>query len=498
MSEQSTTEGALEAGEILANKYRVARRIGRGGMGAVYEAEHLITGRRVAVKVLLDRYAKDPAIVARFLREARAAGTIGHPNAIEVLDVLTVDARPVMVMELLDGEDLGSKLARERRLSIAEMARLMIPVLDAVGAAHSKGIVHRDLKPDNIFLAHRGEQIVPKVLDFGIAKVNEQGTSPDSLKLTGTGVMLGTPVYMSPEQASGRTDVDARSDLWALGVICFECLAGRPPFLGDNFGQLFAAILQDDPPSLATLAPECPESVRAMIERCLRKRASERPESVAPLRSLLAEFTDAPTPSVVPVQRPSFASAVESAETLAGTIEPRPAAISGVEATILASTTAPTSKSVSTSTVAQRRSLTAPLAGVAFAAIVAVAAIARLSARTPAENHAAQRSPAELVVDSGVAIAPIDRAPNTGLVQHIDDSHEHSAETDSGALAASDEPDAQTALAASRTNSVARRGRADRQTANTTNTASVSVTAQSPRSADSGVARAGSGLLTTM
>jgi serine/threonine-protein kinase len=208
----------LEPGETFG-RYRIVRKLGAGGMGSVYEAEHQELGRRVALKMLHRDLTHTPEVVARFLREARATAKVRHPHVVDVQDVGSEGGAPFLVMEYLDGEDLASLLVREGRLAVERATDLLLPVLAGVDAAHQAGIVHRDLKPENIFLLRApGGELHPKVLDFGIAKVLDPA---GSLTLTRTASLLGTPYYMSPEQARGARDVDGRTDQYALGVILY-------------------------------------------------------------------------------------------------------------------------------------------------------------------------------------------------------------------------------------------------------------------------------------
>jgi len=238
--------GSFAPGETLGGRFHISRLIGKGGMGEVYAATNKKTGREVALKVI-----KSAEITAernrRFLREAKAATAIAHPNVIDVLDVFEDDSgAPVMVMELLEGESLSSLLRRLGKLPLAAVAALLAPVADALKAAHDKGIVHRDLKPDNIFLAKLGDAVAPKILDFGIAKVVDPAAIIAETQggATNTGSILGTPHYMSLEQAMSEKDIDARADIWAFGVILFEALAGRRPLEFENLGQMYTLMLQ--------------------------------------------------------------------------------------------------------------------------------------------------------------------------------------------------------------------------------------------------------------
>jgi serine/threonine protein kinase len=267
-------------GAIVAKRFRLEAMIGEGGMGSVWAATNTNTLRRVALKVLKGERVDDPRIRKRFLREGRAASAVRHPNVVEILDVLELDdGSPAMVMELLEGEALGRKLRRELRLSLSETASVLLPVISAVGTAHALGIVHRDLKPDNIFLTRMPDGTVTvKVLDFGIAKfsvVELQGEQTEGL--TGTGAIVGTPHYMSPEQVFAEEVVDYRSDIWSLGIILYECVSGVRPTRGDNFGQTMKLIATGRFPRLADIVPDLPRDVIDIVGRMLSAEKEDRP-----------------------------------------------------------------------------------------------------------------------------------------------------------------------------------------------------------------------------
>jgi serine/threonine-protein kinase len=287
-------QGSLSTGTVVAGRFKIARLIGRGGMGEVYSAKNVGTGRDVALKLI--RGVADADQTRRFLREARAATAIQHPNVIEVLDVFeSDDGTPVMVMELLHGEPLSALRKRRGALPLHEVARLLRPVAEALRAAHDKGIVHRDLKPDNIFLSEaQGGGCVPKVLDFGIAKVLDP-TSINSETQggnTSTGSILGTPHYMSFEQAMSEKDVDHRADIWAMGVIVFEALTGRRPFEFENLGEMYTAFLQGEVPSIQAMVPELPADVASVVDRCLQKQRDARLDKLGPLIDVLGRYED--------------------------------------------------------------------------------------------------------------------------------------------------------------------------------------------------------------
>ncbi len=257
--------------------YRAISLLGEGGMGAVYLAEHPAIGRRVAVKVLHKNYIRDENLLTRFLNEARAANAIRHPNIIEILDSGTIaDGTPFLVMELLEGESLGTRIRREGALPIQSAVEFCYQTASALGAAHKKGIVHRDLKPDNLFVVpdpHDPERERIKVLDFGIAKL--QQSANDSVK-TRTGTLMGTPIYMSPEQCRGTKTVDHRTDIYSLGIIFFEMLCGQPPFVSEGFGELVNMHLNVAPPAPSTQNANVPPTLDAIVLKMLSKNPDER------------------------------------------------------------------------------------------------------------------------------------------------------------------------------------------------------------------------------
>jgi serine/threonine-protein kinase len=279
-------------GDSLLGKYILEKPLGQGGMGIVYAAWHELLGQRVAVKFLLPEIASHGDSVARFLNEARAASRIESDHVARVLDVGLVDgALPYMVLEFLDGDDLAIVLGKRGPLPFAEVADFLLEAIDALAYAHSLGIVHRDLKPSNLFLVQRKDGSARvKVLDFGISKM--MGAQALGGDLTKTKAMLGSPLYMSPEQLRDSKSVDHRCDIWALGVIAYELLTSHPPFMADNAVALFAAIQESEPMSLRARRPDGtipPELERAVL-RCLRRNPNERFPSVTELGAALAPF----------------------------------------------------------------------------------------------------------------------------------------------------------------------------------------------------------------
>ena len=230
-----------EPGRELLGRYRLEVRLDEGGMGQIWRAEHLVLGAPVAVKIVDRDVSRDEEALARFNLEAQSAAQLRSPHVVQIFDYGIDGGLPFIVMELLEGETLAKRLKRRKRLSPEETARVITHVARAVSRAHEAKIVHRDLKPENVFLVHNEEEDVAKVLDFGVVKVSEATLGPKGER-TRTGSLLGTPFYMSPEQAQGNKTVDFRTDLWALGVMAFECLTGKRPFESEGLGDLVLSI----------------------------------------------------------------------------------------------------------------------------------------------------------------------------------------------------------------------------------------------------------------
>ncbi|MCS6856379.1 MAG: serine/threonine protein kinase [Sandaracinaceae bacterium] len=272
------------SGCILSGRYLIESLIGRGGMGSVWKGHHVVTGRKVAVKILDPKFLGNEHIVRRFGREARAASAISHESIVDVLDLdRTEEGLPFLVMEYLEGESLADRLDRVGVLSEDEMLTIADQLLDALHAAHTAGVIHRDLKPANIFLASspRGERV--KILDFGISwKQNDLDT-----KLTITGSILGTPHYMSPEQARGETALDHRIDIYAAGVVLYECLVGSVPFDAPNYNQLLRVILDTEPTPPSQRGVKVSPGVEQVILQALAKNPNERPQSAEEMRKRL-------------------------------------------------------------------------------------------------------------------------------------------------------------------------------------------------------------------
>ncbi len=273
--------------EVLLGKLRVLRRIGAGGMGAVYEVEHLLTRHRRALKILHPRLGTDSNAVERFLREASVAGTVKSPFVVDTYDAGTLDDGSVYVlMELLEGRSLGDELRDHGPMSSSRVVSLMHCACEGLGAAHAAGIIHRDLKPENLFVTwdQSGDESL-KVIDFGVSKFNERHITPSTL--TADGAMIGTPVYMSPEQLDGGKNVDERSDVYALGLVMYEALSGRRAYEASDLFQLVAKIARGDYTPLDALVPGIEPAVMSVVDRAMHRHVAARYPTV---RSLQADL----------------------------------------------------------------------------------------------------------------------------------------------------------------------------------------------------------------
>lgn len=279
-------------GEIIADKYQVEGVIGEGGMGLVVSAQHLGLRQRVAIKLLMSQGAHiEPASIERFQREARAAARIRSEHVCRVLDVgMLPGGTPYLVMEYLDGCDLSDELANRGRLPVTEAVGYVLQACEALAEAHAAGIVHRDLKPANLFLAQRsnGTRCL-KLLDFGVSKSLPSGEGSE-LSLTKTSAIVGSPIYMSPEQLHSAKDVDARTDIWALGALLYELITGRPPFYGETIPQLVSAVLNGEPERFADLGLTVPAGLEQTIHKALSKSVENRYANVGEMATALGPY----------------------------------------------------------------------------------------------------------------------------------------------------------------------------------------------------------------
>jgi len=281
----------IAEGKVLAGKYRVERVLGRGGMGVVVAAHHIHLDEKVAIKFLLPEAVASADVVGRFVREARAAVRIKSEHVARVSDVGTLEGgEPYMVMEYLDGSDLAEWLQQRGALPVEQAVEFLLQASEAIAEAHALGIVHRDLKPANLFVVRRADGLLSiKVLDFGISKVTGPAGSADS-NMTRTSAVMGSPLYMPPEQMAASRNVDARADIWALGVILYELLTGTAPFSGETLPEVCLKIAMQPPSPLRSLRPDVPPELEAVVLRCLEKDREQRYPNIAALAHALVDF----------------------------------------------------------------------------------------------------------------------------------------------------------------------------------------------------------------
>jgi eukaryotic-like serine/threonine-protein kinase len=316
-------------GEVIGN-YQLIRKLGQGGMGVVYLGQHRLLGRRAAIKVLLPALSARAEVVQRFFNEARAVTSVSDPGIVQVFDFgYHSDGSAFIIMEYLEGELLGHRLARLGRRPALEALRLARQLASSLASAHAQQIIHRDLKPDNIFLVPDAEVAAgerTKILDFGIAKLSDD--HPGKLE-TKTGVLIGTPRYMSPEQCRGLTDIDHRSDIYALGCVLFHLLTGNPPFDGEGPGDIISAHIREPAPTPSSQVPELPPAVDALVMRCLAKSRTERFQSMADVTAAIGQTLQLTgTPAPAPIQHLLPTTKVPIGAPPAGALaapEPRPA-----------------------------------------------------------------------------------------------------------------------------------------------------------------------------
>jgi len=392
-----TASGLREPGYVVAGKYRVDRVLGEGGMGVVVAATHTQLDQKVALKFLLPELLSQTEVVQRFMREARAAVKIQSEHVARVLDVGAHDGAPYMVMEYLEGSDLSQLLETRGALPPEEAVGYVIEACEAIAEAHALGIIHRDLKPANMFLAARpGGRPMVKVLDFGISKAPSTGIEA---QMTRTSSTMGSPAYMSPEQMASASSVDARSDIWSLGVVLYEMLVTKLPFVADTMPGLVVAILQNTPAPIEAARDDIPPGLSAVIARCLEKTPKNRFANVAELARALLPF--GPPRSEQSIERIEHVLGVASASAPERvTTSPSRSTIDVHAATFALTTSHPP--------LARRNRIVAPILGAAVLAVgvalfVAFRPAPRLAATTVATSSA--------VVSTSAPLAP---APPSG------------------------------------------------------------------------------------
>jgi eukaryotic-like serine/threonine-protein kinase len=387
-------------GQVIAGKYQVQGVLGEGGMGVVVSAWHLGLEQRVAIKLLLAHMRQsDSSALERFQREARAAARIQSEHVCRVLDTGHLDdGTPFLVMEYLEGSDLSDELVRRGRFEPAEAVRYVREACVALTHAHQAGVIHRDLKPANLFLVQRADGVrMIKVLDFGVSK-SISSTGAPNLTLTKTSAMVGSPIYMSPEQLNSSKDVDARTDIWALGVILYELMAGRTPFYGESIAQLVNAVLNTEPETLANLNIELPAGLEQVMRKALSKSRDQRYSSARELYNALGPFAS---------ERPSAGSGASSQRPHGAT-----RSMSGSEAPPRPTPSAPTPRtSVHPTPGARYRTGLLVVGLVALAGVAAL--LSRRGERDATEENGGPSPPAAVVPPS--AAEPPQVAPPPSL-----------------------------------------------------------------------------------
>jgi len=412
----------VREGDVLVGKYRIERILGEGGMGIVAQAHHLQLDERVAIKFLLPNALENPEVVARFAREARAAVKIKSEHVARVIDVGELDSgAPYMVMEFLKGQDLQVRLRADGALPIENAVEYILQACEAIAEAHALGIIHRDLKPANLFIIRRRDGTEStKVLDFGISKTTGMAGSGPDAAMTSTQSMMGSPLYMSPEQMISARDVDTRTDIWALGVILFELLCARPPFMAESFPQLCIEIAQRPPAALQPLRPDVPPALEAAILRCLEKDREKRYHSVAEMVAALSPFAPARAQaSVQRVSRVLAAAGISSPDLNKALAGGRPAAPGGTDDAGLAvdqshirrGATVRATGGESTERVPRGSGISRALVGTVALAVVGAAAVAAWvwSRGEPEPDHATPPTP------SVVEPAPVNSAAKKSI-----------------------------------------------------------------------------------
>jgi eukaryotic-like serine/threonine-protein kinase len=414
-------QSEISSGTMLDDRYRVDELLSVGGMGAVYAGTHVLLQKRVAIKVLRSELPHAHLMVDRFHREAIAASAIGHENIVEVTDMgLLPSGLAYLVMELLEGQSLREVMKAENPMAVDRACRILCEILGGLGAAHQAGIVHRDLKPDNIFIARRKKREVVKILDFGVSLLKRPNV-PDT-RLTSTGVIVGTPRYMSPEQAKGEQNLSGAVDIYAAGVVLYEMLTGQLPYFGENYNVIVHEIMGGKWKPLETRRPDVPREVCAVVRRAMALAPGDRyataEDMVAALEPFAAPATAAPStasrsvPMAPAAARIPVALAATEVATVAGRTK-KPAISDPTPDPVWAARTVPPRPDTADPFVRPRRRVAGPL----FVAVFVLAAVAgafflwwRGRDKEPTASAGRVDQPA------GAPAKPADAAPTAGAV----------------------------------------------------------------------------------
>jgi hypothetical protein len=396
-------------GQLVGN-YRIIELLGEGGMGAVYLAEHPGIGRKAAVKVLHPAYAAETEFVGRFFNEARAANATRHPGIVEIFDFGTLPSgASYIIMELLEGESLAARMRRTAETDVETAVEIIHQAAGALAAAHAKGIVHRDLKPDNMFLVPDQQtpgRFLVKLLDFGIAKLGQGSLSSGSMR-TRTGAVMGTPVYMSPEQCRGTKEVDHRADIYALGIILYELLCGAPPFVSEGFGEMTFLHISAPPPPLRERNPHVPERLERIVLKTLAKDPADRFQTAVELQQALrpapGRSTALDDQALAPSARAGATRAASTSQ--AGRTRMLP---SGTSSTTTFSDAA---GAIDALPAPRRRRWVWPLAILGVAAVAGVVVVPRLLAPGAAPQADPEASPATATGAAQPPVRPAAEAP---------------------------------------------------------------------------------------